>query len=162
MVLEVFGVIEAEALSRKNFKETRLARLREVREQESLITRERASAYRKIISIRKNAKTNYIKEALLSEKRILHNKLTVKWQCSLVDTGHAHRTAAQVLQSKDIFRSDDDELIQIQQMNAIQRGKEAAFLRKNEIQNQLKLAVERQERSSIRKIIIKSDREDAR
>ena len=71
----------------------RLQRLKEVREQERIISMIRCNAYRKTINDRKENKLNHIKELKMKNKQSEQLDLFNQWQNSLLYAGSGHRNA---------------------------------------------------------------------
>jgi hypothetical protein len=156
------GNLEETAYNQQNFNDARLLRLQQVRQQEKLISSSRCNAYRKLIDDRKNRKKSFFKEKLISQRKVQHDDLALAWQKALVDTGNAHRTAAQVTQTKEVFNDEEWRLEKQRKIASVQRGREAAVLRNNKYRLQEQEDADRLERGTLRKATIASDREDAR
>lgn len=156
------GNLKETAYNLQTFNDARLLRLQQVRQQEKLISSSRCNAYRKLIDDRKDLKKTTLKEKLLSQRKIEHDELALAWQKALVDTGNAHRTAAQVTETKEIFNDDEWRLEKQRRTASIQRGRDASVLKNNRIRLQEQIAADRLERGLLRKATIASDREDAR
>ena len=156
------GIFEERADNLQDFKEARLQRLQEVRQQEKLLSSDRCSAYRKVIELRTQTKTEFIKSMLISEKKNHQNRLILEWQGSLVDTGYGHRTALEVNSRNSVRISTADTRNHERLLIAANRGREAMIERNSEIERQQKITAKLMERGSFRTTAIASDREDAR
>ena len=156
------GVFEERADNLQGFKEARLQRLHEVRQQEKLLSSDRCNAYRKVIELRKQTKTDLIKSTLISKKRVHQNRLIQEWQGSLVDTGYGHRTASEITSRNSVRISTVEARNAERMLIAAHRGREAMFERNSELERQQKITAKLMERGSFRTTAIASDREDAR
>ena len=115
-----------------------------------------------MIGARKQIKTEIVKENLISQKKSLHDDLVQARQRSLIDAGHAHRTAIEKSNASTISRIRN-ELARIQDMNAAnQRGIDANIAVHKALDVQRILAAAPLERNKLRLNMIASDREDAR
>eukprot|EP00596_Hydrurales_sp_CCMP1899_P003507 CAMPEP_0119035552 /NCGR_PEP_ID=MMETSP1177-20130426/2615_1 /TAXON_ID=2985 /ORGANISM="Ochromonas sp, Strain CCMP1899" /LENGTH=858 /DNA_ID=CAMNT_0006993965 /DNA_START=124 /DNA_END=2700 /DNA_ORIENTATION=+ len=156
------GNLEETAYNQQSFNDARRLRLQQVRQQEKLISSSRCNAYRKLIDDRKNIKKTSLKEKLISQRKNQHDNLALAWQKALVDTGNAHRTAAQVTETKEVFNDEEWRLEKQREIASIQRGRDAAVLRNNKNRLQEQEDADRLEIGTLRKATIASDREDAR
>ena len=146
----------------QGFKEARLLRLQQVRQQEKLLSLDRCDAYRKVIENRTQLKTDFIKSALISDKKKLHDKLTRAWQGSLVDTGYGHRTALEITSGNNVRKRTVKAADIERKLIAGRRGRAAVVERSHKLAAQKSHAVELVERASLRIAAMASDREDAR
>ena len=74
-------------------KKQRIQRLKDVREQEKVLVKERNSQYRAFIDARKDERRRKLKDAKILLMKATHDDLTSKWRMSLINNGSAHRDA---------------------------------------------------------------------
>lgn len=156
------GPLELREQGEKFFRQMRLKRLQEVREQERLISMERCMQYREKIDSHKLAKREAEVAAKKQELLKSHNALVYTWQKSLSDAGSAQREAKE---------NSIDTVNRLRNMQRAEREKKAkSVLREREALQEIKVVkvqkevvqAEKAQRNSIRRELIASDREDAK
>ena len=156
------GQIEQQHRLADDVRKLRIERLRQVREQEKVIANGHASEYKEFIGKRKRAREDILRDKLLREERTLQRNLAEQWQRSLIDTGHAHRTA--MLHKKNRTFSDNKNTVNAQRMASVEhRGKVALEQYRNVREANIKATTEgaKQRLNKVREMGA-SDREDAR
>ena len=86
----------------------RLQRIKDLREQEKLLGRERCAMYRASIADNKKSKRIVARAKKLKEMQTTHDDVAKKWRKSLVDTGAAHREADETAVQTWVKQVDHD------------------------------------------------------
>lgn len=157
-----FGQQEMREKGEQIFRQMRLKRLQEVREQERRISLDKCQQYRGRINEHKRGKQEAVKEGKRKILMQAHDDLVYTWQQSVVDNGSAQRDAKEnwvetVNRINDRYSQAAEKVAM-----SLQRQRQAL-----ELIEATKLEKERTDADRVRRILIRreliaSDREDAK
>lgn len=157
------GVLEAGQRHAEDLKKIRIDRLRQVRRQEKEIASGHSFWYKETICNRKRAREEILREKMTRDERNFHQNLALQWQQSLVDTGHAHRTAMEQTRNRSMMSSYKRMATARKHLSVVQRGKDALGVVRNmhDASNKTTTNMIDRRLNTIRETGV-SDREDAR
>lgn len=144
------------------FKQMRLKRLQEVREQEKRISMEKCQQYRGRMKEHKRGKREAAKDGKRRTLLQAHDDLVCSWQQSVVDNGSAQRDAKENW-VKTVTRINDSSSQAAEKVSAsLQRQRQALEYIEASRLDKERTDGERARRMLIRRELIASDREDAK
>ena len=140
----------------------RIQRLKDVRDQEKLLVKERNDQYRAFIDARKDERRRKMKDAKILLMKATHDDLANKWRMSLINNGSAHRHAiTEAVEAVNRFEVQKKSLAE-KKVESQQRGEEAQQKTKAALRAR-RAAMEQQalRREAVRQLEA-SNREEAR
>ncbi len=140
----------------------RIQRLKDVRDQEKLLVKERNDQYRAFIDARKDERRRKMKDAKILLMKATHDDLANKWRMSLINNGSAHRHAiTEAVETVNRFEVQKKSLAE-KKVESQQRGEEAQQKTKAALRAR-RAAMEQQalRREAVRQLEA-SNREEAR
>ena len=137
-------------------------RLREVREQERLLSAQKCVQYRDKLNDHKLVKRDNAVAAKKKSMEQAHNALLYSWQKSLVDSGNAQREARESARETVVRLRDGKSGAVEKRAKSMERQRSALEQIEAVKENKLVEAAERAKRILIRHELIISDREDAK
>jgi hypothetical protein len=93
MIQFMYGALEQRLYGEDQVKKLRVQRLKDMRDQDRVLTKDQMREYRAAIDSRKRAKMEDMKAKKLAVMKATHDDLANKWRMSLIDNGCAHRDA---------------------------------------------------------------------